>query len=240
MTTKTSMPSLMLGHCYMKCSSWCSQVIDFGMGSLTGSSPFSLKTPDLWKINHIWLAVPITMTLAVVQHMHTLYSLLSMKLFHTMLMILLNPLKCRTLIWTLLCRYRTRKYFHPLMEYCKIPLNISVQFKPQITVYSQQVWMSRWQVLQKQVLYSLLLNTTLYYTKKQLAHLRNLLYCQTLWHSTVIYMRCTSSLLDKTHFTVSSEYMELWSSIYATSKKGRLFYAAKAFCTNKNQTIKEL
>lgn len=75
--TKTSMPSLMLGHCYMKCSSWCSQVIDFWMGSLTGSLPFTLKTPDLWKINHIWLALPIhmTMTLAVFQHMYNTFLL---------------------------------------------------------------------------------------------------------------------------------------------------------------------
>jgi hypothetical protein len=52
-----------------------------------------------------------------VSDMHVWCSLLSMKLFHTMLMILLNPLKCRTLLWTLLCRYRTWKYFQPKMEH---------------------------------------------------------------------------------------------------------------------------
>jgi hypothetical protein len=51
-----SCSSCMLGHRYMKCNSWCSNVTDFGMSSLTVSLPFSLKTPDLWKINQIWLA----------------------------------------------------------------------------------------------------------------------------------------------------------------------------------------
>lgn len=33
-------------------------------------------------------------------------------------------------------------------------------------------------------------------------------------------MMCTGSLLDKTHIIVSSEYMALKFSIYATSNKG--------------------
>jgi len=41
-----------------------------------------------------------------------------------------------------------------------------------------------------------------------------------LWHSTAIYMMCTGSLFDKTHISVSSEYMAVKSSIYATSNKG--------------------
>jgi hypothetical protein len=129
------MPSRMLGQSSMKCSSWCSQVTDFGKGSLTGSLQFSLKTPYLWKINLTgfyqfarptyipWQRLNTRVTSFCCQQnaaysgfffvpssrhlsdMHVWCSLLSMKLFHTTLLILLNPLKCRTLTYSRIMTY---------------------------------------------------------------------------------------------------------------------------------------